>query len=333
VRGQIKEADVTGKVQSETVAGAGLSAAELNEGWGRVAQRLRAELGDDLYTSWFGRMEADSLSGGQLTVSVPTRFLKSWIENHYLARLRKVAAAEFGAVQAVTLRVRNQNGAAAPSPAVTLPRARQVPTPKDSLGLQQASTFAPKLQDGLQESSLDEQLSFDSFKVGQSNQLAHAAALRVANSQAGSPVTFNPLFIHAGAGLGKTHLLNAVAQRIRASQPQRKVMMLTAERFMYGFIHAVRQRDTLSFKDQFQSIDVLLIDDFQFLQGRAIQQEFCHSFNSLVDQRRQVVVAADVPPSAWPSSRHAIRERSFRRRSSISSLIRCRVLGASSKGR
>jgi chromosomal replication initiator protein len=119
----------------------------------------------------------------------------------------------------------------------------------------------------------------------------------VAQAAVGQALTFNPLYIHSAAGLGKTHLLNAIAADIRAKQPDRKVLMLTAERFMYGFIHAIRQRDTLAFKDQFQQVGVLLIDDFQFLQGKAIQQEFCHAFNSLVDARRQVVVAADVPPA------------------------------------
>ena len=145
--------------------------------------------------------------------------------------------------------------------------------------------------------------------VGSSNQLAHAAACRVAQAQAGSALSFNPLFIHAAAGLGKSHLLNAVAQRIKSSGSSRRVLMLTAERFMYGFIQALRQRDTLSFKDQFNSIDVLLIDDFQFLQGKAIQQEFCHAFNSLVDAKRQVIIAADVPPAQLDAVDQRMRSR------------------------
>jgi chromosomal replication initiator protein len=145
--------------------------------------------------------------------------------------------------------------------------------------------------------------------VGQSNQLAHAAANRVANAQPQAAITFNPLYIHAAAGLGKTHLLNAIAHRVREMQPTRKVLMLTAERFMTGFIQALRQRDTLSFKDQFQNVDVLLIDDFQFMQGKTMQQEFCHAFNSLVDQRRHVVVAADVPPSQLDTIDQRMRSR------------------------
>ena len=123
--------------------------------------------------------------------------------------------------------------------------------------------------------SLDPNQSFDSFVVGPSNQLAHAAMCRVADAAQGAAISFNPLFVHAAAGLGKTHLLSAVAHRIRERRPDRKVMFLTAERFMINFVMALRQKDTISFKDQFAAVDVLLIDDFQFLQGKTMQQEFC----------------------------------------------------------
>ncbi len=288
-----------------------MAAPTLRETWSRLALRLRAELGDDLYTSWFGRMEPQSFCDGQLVASVPTRFLKSWIENHYAAKLLKIAAAEFAELRHVQLKVRVQGGA---MPQATVSRA-VLPPPKtahDSTGaLQQMATFLPQTsQKPLPKSApLDDNQTFETFMVGQSNQFAHAAALRVASGTAAAPMGFNPLYIHATAGLGKTHLLNALACHIKATQPLRKVMLMTAERFMYTFIHAVRQRDTLAFKDQFQSVDVLLIDDFQFLQGKAIQQEFCHSFNSLVDQRRQVVVAADVPPAQLDTVDQRMRSR------------------------
>lgn len=285
----------------------------LRELWTKVALRLRAELGDDLYNSWFGRMEPETCCDGVLMASVPTRFLKSWIENHYTAKLLKIASAEFAGLKLVQIKVRVQ-GAAAATPPVSramVPPPRGTGRGQDAPALQPMSNFLPQAAENAlaRTAALDESQTFDSFMVGQSNQFAHAATLRVANGAAGAPVGFNPLFIHAGAGLGKTHLLNALATRIKQSQPMRKVMMMTAERFMYSFIHAVRQRDTLSFKDQFQQVDVLLIDDFQFLQGKAIQQEFCHSFNSLVDQRRQVVVAADVPPSQLDTVDQRMRSR------------------------
>jgi chromosomal replication initiator protein len=268
--------------------------------WQRIQARLRAELGEDLYNSWFQRMDAEANSGGQLVVSVPTRFLKSWIESHYLSKLTKIAAAEFEALSLVHVKVRQQgNGiqpvriAAAQKP---MPDAPRLTAPQPMLA-------------GDKQTAVDDGQTFDSFMVGGANQLAHAAALRVANATAGSALGFNPLFIHAAAGYGKSHLLNAIAHRIKTSGTTRRVLMLTAERFMYGFIQAVRQRDTLSFKDQFKSVDVLLIDDFQFLQGKAIQQEFCHAFNALVDQRRQVVIAADVPPGQLDTIDQRMRSR------------------------
>jgi chromosomal replication initiator protein len=276
--------------------------------WARIAQRLRAELGEDLYTSWFGRMEADSFVDGRLVVSVPTRFLKSWIENHYLHKLQAIAKAELEKLEQVLVRVRStapiaravEINAAAVRPGAPPSTLNQAPAVIPS---------APSVMLTERGTQPDENLTFESFMVGPSNQLAHAAASRVALASSGSAVTFNPLYIHAAAGFGKTHLLNAVMHGVQKSSSQRKALMLTAERFMYSFIQALRQRDTIAFKDQFQSIDVLLIDDFQFLQGKTMQQEFCHAFNSLVDNKRQVVVAADVPPSQLDTIDQRMRSR------------------------
>ncbi len=276
---------------------------DITQKWQRVSQRLRAELGDDLFTSWFGRMNAEDHSNLRLIVSVPTRFLKSWIENHYVAKLQKIAETEFGQLDSVMVRVRGQ--VAAPRAVETIESAR--PRYEEArANIPASSNF---LVQGERNTPLDSSQTFDSFVVGTSNQLAHAAACRVTDAIHGAPVTFNPLFIHSAAGLGKTHLLNAMAHRIRERHPERKVLFLTAERFMYSFIQALRQRDTISFKDQFQSVDVLLIDDFQFLQGKTMQQEFCHTFNSLVDSRRQVIVAADVPPSQLDTIDQRMRSR------------------------
>ena len=277
----------------------------LKQKWDRVALRLRAELGEDLYSSWFARMEIEDCADGRLAVSVPTRFLKSWIETHYVSKLQKIGEGELGAIDAIQVRVRTNGPAPRPAEA---PERRS-----EGSGLAQAATpaavksAAAPLTD--RTVTLDPNQTFDSFIVGSSNQLAHAAASRVADAQPGAVLSFNPLFIHAQSGLGKTHLLSAVAHRIREKQPSRKVMVLTAERFMYSFVMALRQRDTISFKDQFQSVDVLLIDDFQFLQGKTMQQEFCHAFNSLVDSRRQVIVAADVPPAQLDAVDQRMRSR------------------------
>ncbi len=291
-----------------SAAGQGADMVELRGKWQRIQQRIRAELGEDLFNSWFGRMELESCSNGQLLLSVPTRFLKSWVENHYVGKLQKAVAAEIDGVAHVILRVRTQG-----QPVVSQQQERNVVArpplaraTEPGLAVEPLNFQSVPLADA---QAADDSQTFETFVVGASNQLAFAAANRVAQGSAASGLGVNPLYIHSPAGFGKSHLLNAIAYRVRAASAGRRVMMLTAERFMYGFIHAVRQRDTLSFKDQFQAIDVLLIDDFQFLQGRATQQEFCHAFNSLVDARRQVVIAADVPPAQLDAIDQRMRSR------------------------
>ena len=269
-----------------------LGSTELKHSWERIAARLRAELGDDLYSSWFARMDAEDCEEGRLVLSVPTRFLRNWIETHYLGKLIAASEAELGTLAGVQLKVRTRGGPARDARPAAVNGAAAEPA---------LAVLEPQALSVEAGSPLDPAQTFESFMSGTSNALAQAAAARVAQAEAGAPLSFNPLFIHAAAGLGKTHLLHAIAWRIRKTNPGRRVMLMTAERFMVAFIQALRQRDTLAFKDRFAAVDVLLIDDFQFLQGKAMQQEFCHTFNSLVDSKRQVVVAADVPPSQLDS--------------------------------
>ncbi len=155
--------------------------------------------------------------------------------------------------------------------------------------------------------SLDQRFTFDNFVVGKPNELAHAAARRVA--EAGT-ATFNPLFLYGGVGLGKTHLMHAIAWSIRSRQPQRRVIYLSAEKFMYQFIRALRFKDTMAFKQLFRSVDVLMIDDVQFISGKdSTQEEFFHTFNALVDQNRQVIVSADKSPSDLEGMEERLRSR------------------------
>ncbi len=272
---------------------------DLRRTWKRIAQRLRAEMGEDLYSSWFARMEPEELADARLAVSVPTKFLKSWIESHYAGRLGDICESELGKLDGIAIRVRSRGRPAA----ARLPEACQADAGPRAVSGQPSAAVR---ESG---SPLEPSLVFANFVQGRSNLLAHAAALRVAEHQPGQPVSFNPLFIHSPSGLGKTHLLNAIAWSIRELFPQRSVLYVTAERFMYHFMAALKARDTLTFKDRFQGTDVLLIDDFQFLQGKTMQQEFCHTFNSLVDSRRQVIVAADVPPGQLESIDQRMRSR------------------------
>ncbi|UKJ73971.1 chromosomal replication initiator protein DnaA [Azospirillum brasilense] len=154
---------------------------------------------------------------------------------------------------------------------------------------------------------LDPRFTFENFVVGKPNELAHAAARRVADA---TSVTFNPLFLYGGVGLGKTHLMHAIAWQIRRNDPNRKVIYLSAEKFMYQFIRALRFKDTMAFKQQFRSVDVLMIDDVQFISGKdSTQEEFFHTFNALVDQNRQVIISADKSPSDLEGMEERLRSR------------------------
>ncbi len=179
---------------------------------------------------------------------------------------------------------------------------------KTGMDLPRAAAPISAVHDALGGSPLDPRLSFETFVVGRSNTLAHAAAKQVAQGRRGDAVMFNPLYIHAGVGLGKTHLLQSLAWAGNASA-ERKVLYLTAEKFMYGFVAALRAQNALAFKEALRAIDVLVIDDLQFLQGKNTQAEFCHTLNALIDSGRQVVIAADRPPSELETLDERVRSR------------------------
>jgi chromosomal replication initiator protein len=154
---------------------------------------------------------------------------------------------------------------------------------------------------------LDPRFTFANFIVGKPNELAFAAARRVAEA---SVVPFNPLFLYGGVGLGKTHLMHAIAWHIRETRPDRRVIYLSAEKFMYQFIRALRYKDTVAFKDQFRSVDVLMIDDVQFIAGKDnTQEEFFHTFNALVDQNHQVIISADKSPNDLEGMEERMKSR------------------------
>ena len=280
--------------------------------WERVRQRLRAELGDAVYNSWFTRLELDRIESSNLHLTVPTKFLKSWVQSHYAPRIKSRVTAEFKTIESVLIDVRStarkarvRTGEAEAGPEET----SSVAMGKITSSATAASDNSPQKggarrsgrvpttheQMSLIGSPLDKRLSFASFLVGPSNQLAYAAACRVAESRPGDTPIFNPLYAHAGVGLGKTHLLQALAHA--ANENNRRVIYLTAERFMSGFVASLTAQTSIAFKERLRAIDLLIIDDVQFLQGKSIQQEFCHTLNALIDAGRQVVVAADRPPS------------------------------------
>lgn len=280
--------------------------------WAKVLERLRRQLGEDVYSSWFARVEFEAGDAASVVLSVPTRFLKSWIHGNYRDKLIDLWLAEGYTLRRIDILVRSAarpraDAATAVVPAEPEPRERPVPT---MLAHAKVVGEAPRrLPNGgpLGGSPVDPRCSFETFCEGGTNRVALAAARSVAE---GTPAaSFNPLFIHAGVGRGKSHLLHAIAQASRGAQSGRNVVYLTAEHFMFRFVAAIRNQSGVAFKESLREIDVLLIDDVQFLQGKSAQQEFCHLLNVLIDGARQVVVAADRPPTELESLDERVRSR------------------------
>ncbi len=281
--------------------------------WQRIQSRLRVELGDDVFTSWFGRVELENYGGHRVLFSVPTRFLKSWLESHYSERVLAACHSEFDTVNKLEFRVRQPRGVVEKTQETTTLREKSQYGARGSMsngvnGRSLGDEVRTEYE-GFEGSPLDRRFTFETFVVGGANRLAHAAAWQVAESLLESPLRYNPLFIHSAVGLGKTHLLHAISWEVKRRNPHARVLYLTAERFMYSFVEALRAREAISFKDKLRGIDILLIDDMEFLQGRTIQQEFGHTLNSLIDGGKQVVVASDRAPTLLESLDARMRSR------------------------
>jgi chromosomal replication initiator protein len=307
----------------QTMIGAEAMAASVNAEklFDRVRTQLKARIGADVYSSWFGRMKLADASKGVIRLSVPTAFLRAWINNHYLDLIGELWRAEDPELLKVEIVVRSATRSvrAEPEPPAQVrkpPRSAQtalssgtVPASKqDRPPLPRVAASDGDQGRSVLGSPLDARYTFDSFVDGPPNRIAFAAARAVAE-QASSAVRFNPLFLHASVGLGKTHLLQAVAAHALAANPDSRVVYLTAEYFMWRFATAIRDNNALTLKEQLRDIDLLIIDDMQFLQGKSIQNEFCHLLNMLLDSARQVVVAADRPPAELESLEPRVRSR------------------------
>ncbi len=290
----------------------------LRECWSNCCRRLRAELGEAVFGAWFARLELDRVQDGTAHLSVPTNFLKTWIQSHYVDRITAALGAETPLVKRVVLSLRTsaQRGTTAKSlrlgepadPAHTTEAKGQAALSAEITPfLRGEAQKSPGSTDLLAGSPLDRRLTFGSFVLGKSNGLAHAAVQRVVGAAPGDAPLYSPLYVHAAVGLGKTHLLQATAHAVTESG--RRVIYLTAERFMYGFVAALKAQNSIAFKEKLRGIDVLIIDDAQFLQGKSIQIEFCHTLNALIDDGRQVIVAADRPPADLESLEERVRSR------------------------
>lgn len=270
--------------------------------WERILKRLRAELGEDIFQSWFGRLRLDSFDGATVTLSVPTAFLRSWIRANYLNRIVSLWREESERVERVELRVRPVEKRVVQQPAAVRAKPAAAPAAR-----QQAEPHvAPE---GVEGAPFDPRHRFDTLAVGRANAIAVAAARQIASAQPGDRVSFNPLFIHGGVGRGKTHILHAIGWAAREKKSAPRILHLSAQEFVFRFVSAVRSDAAIAFKERLREIDLLLIDDMQFLAGKATQREFCHTVNALIETCRQVVVVADRPPAELTELDERMRSR------------------------
>ena len=310
--------------------------AQLAAQWARIRGRLQQEVGDVEYRTWLRQMTLAGVDGDEIALHLPTRFLRDWVREHYADRLSALWLAENAAIHSVEIRVGGGapagNGLAeslGPSgePHTGTPQTGTSQTGTSQTGIGRGMRRADERGDGKGDArgdhrndprpelttGLDPRFTFDAFVVGKPNEFAHACARRVAEQPASQG--FNPLFLYGGVGLGKTHLMHAIAWEMltrsdNAGGRPISVAYMSAERFMYRFIAAIRSQATIEFKDQLRGADVLMIDDLQFLIGKDnTQEEFFHTFNALVEAGKQIVVSADVSPSDLEGLEARLRTR------------------------
>ncbi|MEE9316724.1 MAG: chromosomal replication initiator protein DnaA, partial [Rhodospirillales bacterium] len=257
----------------------------LSDQWSAVSSLLRAEIGEAAYQSWLKPMTIRGISDGEVKISVPTRFMRDWIVAHYVDQLGQLWGKQNPDVKSVEVFIQSDREEVREETRKKLSKDAPAAAEGGNRNNYRVEISAP----------LDRRFTFEHFVVGKPNEFAYAASRRIAEA---TKVPFNPLFLYGGVGLGKTHLMHAIAWHIRERTPDCTVIYLSAEKFMYRFIRALREQNTVDFKEQFRSVDVLMIDDVQFISGKdSTQEEFFHTFNSLVDQGRQIVISADKSPS------------------------------------
>ena len=280
----------------------------LAEQWARIRGRLQNEVGDVEYRTWLRQMSLGDLQGDEVTVRLPSRFLRDWVRSHYGDRLNALWRAENGHVRHVDIRI---GGPTPGSEGLAEPVSVAAPPQLPARPMARTDERSEARQDAV--GVLDPRFTFDSFVVGKPNEFAYACSRRVAEQPACQG--FNPLFLYGGVGLGKTHLMHAIAWELlghadTGARTPVSVAYMSAEKFMYRFINALRSQSTMEFKEQHRSVDVLMIDDLQFLINKdATQEEFFHTFNALVDAGKQIVVSADKSPSNLSGLEERVRTR------------------------
>lgn len=268
--------------------------------WEQLYGSLAQNFSDNVYEKWLKSLTFYESTGGRVLLSAPSHFIRDWILARYADQLLSLLQKSDSTIKSLDIIVRktatSKEGPAFDTQKIT---SSEVEPTSPSVPILQMSQLHIK--------GLDPRFTFDNFVVGKPNELAYAAARRVADAES---VYFNPLFLYGGVGLGKTHLMHALAWHIHHHQPNRKVIYMSAEQFMYQFVSSLRHKDIISFREQFRSVDVLMIDDVQFISGKdSTQEEFFHTFNALVDQKRQIVISADKSPSDLEGIQERMRSR------------------------
>ncbi|MCX5681195.1 MAG: chromosomal replication initiator protein DnaA [Candidatus Omnitrophica bacterium] len=261
---------------------------QLLEIWKKTQKAVRKQIGDTSYETWFSSINAKEKNPKTLILETPDEFFKNWIVEHYLEIIQ-------GAINELAPSGIKIELAVGTAPLSDKPK-KHAPETSPSIGYPQeeSSTIAPRF-------------TFENFVVGSSNRFAHAASLAVADSPAKA---YNPLFIYGGVGLGKTHLMQSIANRIKTKHPNTKFCYLSSERFTNALIDAIRHRTAAQFRQKFRSVDVLLVDDIQFIAGKeATQEEFFHTFNDLHENRKQIVISSDRPPKSIPKLEERLSSR------------------------
>ena len=273
--------------------------------WTKVKNRLRKELGETLYRSWLKPLKLKKINNNSIIFSAETSLIRDRVERQYSERLISIWASEKPGIKKIEVSLdANKN-----LKKINNNKSSQNPLEENQVHQKNPniSSLRPSKEDDILMSLLDKKLTFENFVVGSPNELAFAAAKRVAEAEF---VPFNPLFLYGGVGLGKTHLMNAIAWVIKNKNPNRKVVYMSAEKFMYQFIKALRSKDVMNFKQEFRSVDVLMIDDVQFISGKEhTQDEFFHTFNALVDRGCQIVLSADKSPNDLEGMEERLKSR------------------------
>lgn len=263
--------------------------------WQDVSGELSNHYGESTYKNWFSKISFLDICGSQVILAAPTNFIRDWVLSNYSSFMLKVLQERDISIKSLEIITKESTA--------SLKKLEKM----DEAGEVTLQT----IEEGGENifSSLDTRFTFENFVVGTPNELAYAAARAVADSKSAVSGS-NPLFLYGGVGLGKTHLMHAIAWYVKNNNPARKVIYMSAEKFMYLFVRALRNKDVMSFKEEFRSVDLWMIDDIQFICGKdSTQEEFFHTFNALIDNNRQMVISCDRSPSDLDNIEDRIKSR------------------------